>query len=459
MLKRLMSDLAKDEENSYRQFYLKPNIRFAQIGLLLILIPIAAFVINDLYFVSLSAQFFEILALRCGLLSFSVLAFIKIGKIEDYRLYDRTVTLTALILLVGCAIINVTRPINFIAQVVMTVIAIFILYLVIPNRYLNQVLLSSIAMIGEITIIFVFLQPTSSPTLFTLLLGLALANVIGALTAWQLHTYRKKSYLDYLRSTEMQKKLEVHTRDLEMTVADRTKELRDKERLATIGATAGMVGHDIRNPLQAITSDLYLITSDLNTLPESEGKEGIRESVESIQNNVEYINKIVQDLQDYTRPLAPILMEIDLELLFRELLANNSIPKGIITHYNIQDEAKKIVADIALLKRILSNLISNAVQAMPNGGELSIYAYKKGEDILITVQDTGMGIPDIVKAKLFTPLFTTKSKGQGFGLAVVKRIAESLGGTVTFESQEGKGSTFTISLPQQSAKTDFSLRQ
>jgi signal transduction histidine kinase len=86
---------------------------------------------------------------------------------------------------------------------------------------------------------------------------------------------------------------------------------------------------------------------------------------------------------------------------------------------------------------------------MPQGGKLVIHAYKDKQknDVIITVEDTGVGIPEEAKSKLFTPMFTTKSKGQGFGLAVVKRMTEALGGSVSFESQEGTGTTFTVRLP------------
>jgi signal transduction histidine kinase len=84
---------------------------------------------------------------------------------------------------------------------------------------------------------------------------------------------------------------------------------------------------------------------------------------------------------------------------------------------------------------------------MPNGGNLKIIATKTENKAVIAVSDTGKGIPEEIKPKLFTPLVTTKAKGQGLGLAVVKRLVEALNGSITFESQEGKGTTFTIQLP------------
>jgi len=89
-------------------------------------------------------------------------------------------------------------------------------------------------------------------------------------------------------------------------------------------------------------------------------------------------------------------------------------------------------------------LVANAIQAMPKGGKLSIRGYRREGEVAIEVRDTGVGIPDNLKPKLFTPLFTTKSKGQGFGLAAAKRVIESMNGTITFESEEGKGTTFVV---------------
>jgi signal transduction histidine kinase len=208
-----------------------------------------------------------------------------------------------------------------------------------------------------------------------------------------------------------------------------------------------MVGHDIRNPLQSIDGELYLIASEASSLPECEMKESIKESVRNIRESVAYINKIVQDLQDYSKPLMPNMQKTNFEEICKTLLSGNSFPENINAKYVVKDEAKKFVTDPTLLKRILCNLINNAVQAMPNGGDLEIQAHRESGEVVITVKDTGVGVSEKYKDKLFTPLFTTKAKGQGFGLAVVKRMTDVLGGAVTFESKTGNGTKFVVRFP------------
>lgn len=225
------------------------------------------------------------------------------------------------------------------------------------------------------------------------------------------------------------------------------KQLQASERLAAIGATAGMVGHDIRNPLQAIAGDVFLAKTELEGIPNSEEKKNTLESLTEIEKNVQYINKIVADLQDFARPLKPNLEETDLKPMIDELLRKNGLPENIKIRVKVETDARKVVADSTFMNRIIYNLVNNAVQAMPKGGKLTIHVFKETNDTVLTVKDTGVGIPEGIKGKLFTPMFTTKAKGQGFGLAVIKRMTEALDGTVTFESQEGKGTTFSIRLP------------
>lgn len=258
---------------------------------------------------------------------------------------------------------------------------------------------------------------------------------------------------DITERKKTEQELDQYRKHLEEIVEEKTHQLKNSERLAAIGATAGMVGHDIRNPLQAIISDAFLVNSDLASIPDSKEKQNIKESIFSIEKNVDYINKIVQDLQDYARPLTLSFAETDLDKLCEEVLVKRAIPENINSSCVIEPEVKKINADPALLKRILTNLVNNAVQAMPNGGKLAIHACREADDTVITVEDTGFGISEEIKPKLFTPLFTTKSKGQGFGLAVVKRMTEALGGTIIFQSEVDKGTTFILRLPNKTVKS------
>ena len=245
---------------------------------------------------------------------------------------------------------------------------------------------------------------------------------------------------------QLQKKLEDYTKNLEKMVEERTKQLKNAERLAAIGQTAGMVGHDIRNPLQAMISDVYLLKSDLVAMPECATKEDVRESLDSIEKNIGYVNKIVADLQDYARVLHPECVEVDLPDLIVSVFQTVSIPDTIKLSINVKTLAK-IKTDPTFIRRALTNLVNNAIQAMSNDGRLELAGFQKKDKVYITVSDTGVGIPEEIKPKLFTPMMTTKAKGQGLGLAVVKRLVEALNGTITFESEEGKGTKFTIELP------------
>jgi signal transduction histidine kinase len=245
----------------------------------------------------------------------------------------------------------------------------------------------------------------------------------------------------------MSEQLEQYGKRLELLVEKKTMQLRDAERLAAIGETAGMVGHDIRNPLQAVVSELYLQRQEVTALPDGEAKLSLQESIRNIETNLYYIDKIVADLQDYSRPIVPLKQKIEIEKIIEHALTIVSIPDNIKILISLDKELPMIEADAVMMRRIISNLIQNAVQAMPKGGELSISARHKDYQVLISIGDTGEGMSMEAQGKIFTPLFTTKSKGQGFGLAVVKRLTEAQGGTVNYQTQQGKGTTFTIQLP------------
>jgi two-component system CheB/CheR fusion protein len=255
------------------------------------------------------------------------------------------------------------------------------------------------------------------------------------------------SFSDITEMKAWENERKLRTENLEHQVKDQAEEILGSESLVAIGKTAGMVGHDIRNPLQAITSDVYLVKSDLASLPESEAKKGVEESLESIEKNVEYINKIVSDLQDFARKGSPKQTAVNVEKKIQEILSANIIPQHVAVSLSIEKDFPTLILDESYLKRIMTNLISNAFQAMSTDGKLTITAFRQNDRAVITVEDNGVGVHEELKSKMFKPLFTTKAKGQGFGLAVVKKLTEAMQGTVTFESENGKGTKFILSFP------------
>ena len=252
---------------------------------------------------------------------------------------------------------------------------------------------------------------------------------------------------DITEQKKHQKNLEQHAEVLEKIIEDRTKQLKDSERLAAIGQTAGMVGHDLRNPLQTVTGELYLAKSEVASLADGEVKNNLQESIQVIEEQAGYMDKIVSDLQAFVQPVRVDKKPIDLKELLDSVLATITIPTNVTVKTTIQENFPQIKADPQLLKRVLINLVTNVVQAMPDGGQLTITsAVNSAGQPSVTVKDTGVGIPDHIKRQIFTPLFTTKPRGQGFGLAVCKRVIEAHGGTISFESTAGKGAEFTIHL-------------
>ncbi len=248
---------------------------------------------------------------------------------------------------------------------------------------------------------------------------------------------------------EMKEELRKRSEELERLVEEKTAKLQAAQRLATIGETVAMVGHDIRNPSQAIVGFLYLMRKKLRSLSSPE-KQGLSDLCDKIEIQVKYIDKIVSDLQDLARPLQPELVETDIQALIREIISSAMIPEEAEVAVNVVGTGKDPRIDPVLMKRVLTNMIANALQAMPSGGRLGVRIVKKEEGTFVSISDTGVGISEENMNRIFQPFFTTKSRGQGLGLFVCKLLVEAQGGSITVESKLGKGTTFTIKMPRDS---------
>ncbi len=379
------------------------------------------FLISDYLFFGFTLVFYLLLALRGLILVFSLFLLNYLKKVTDFRVYDRAVFVFVLAMVLCVLLVDASRPTYYVSHIVISVIGVLLTYLVVPTRFFYQVVPSTVFSVGECVLLFLTFRGFMDPGLVTAVFSLVFANVVAALSSLQMHAYRWKIYQNNV-------------------------ERKETERLVAIGQTAGMIGHDIRNPLQAIVSEIYLAKSALaeSRVP-PEAKNVASESINIIEEQTEYISKIVSDLQDYARPLKPEFKETDLAKLINSIILTLHVPSGIKVRTKMET-GFHIETDPTLIRRVITNLINNAVQAMPDGGALEIEASKTQNQAVISVSDTGQGIPDEVKPRIFTPLMTTKAKGQGLGLAVVKRIVEALGGEVVFESELGKGTKFTVTL-------------
>jgi signal transduction histidine kinase len=263
-------------------------------------------------------------------------------------------------------------------------------------------------------------------------------TLLGTLATKIPRTQVHRLYSDYLEEL-----VEERTEELKKT----QQELLKSQRLAAIGEVAAMVGHDLRNPLQSIVNMMYLTKEKLNStsLQSSE----LLKLAETVEEQVRYMNKIVSDLEDFARPLKIELAPADLHKLINDTLSIIRVPDSVKVSIIIEDDLDfpKLTVDTALMKRVFINLITNALQAMPDGGDLKIAAKRMEDSALVSIQDTGVGIPEENMDKIFQPLFSTKAKGQGLGLSVCKRLVEAHNGSITFKSKAGKGSTFTVEIP------------
>jgi PAS domain S-box-containing protein len=252
-----------------------------------------------------------------------------------------------------------------------------------------------------------------------------------------------------IENAQLVESLKEAREQLEQKVDERTRELRKSQeqllkaqRLAVIGELAGMVGHDLRNPLTSIAGATYY----MKRRPNSKADAKIMEMLELVEKNIAYSNKIINDLLDYSRDVKLDLSESNPKSLIKEALSLIEVPKNVKVIDSTEHEIKMKV-DIEKMVRALVNIIKNAFDAMPNGGTLTIRSRRTNGNVDFAFSDTGAGIDKETLARLWGPLFTTKARGMGFGLAICKRIVDAHGGSIMVDSKLGKGTTFAVTLP------------
>lgn len=217
------------------------------------------------------------------------------------------------------------------------------------------------------------------------------------------------------------------------------------ERLTSLGELSAGVAHELRNPLAGIKINTQVLLRKKD-LPEIE-----RKLLESSLEGIGKIQKIVEDMLHFAKPKAAHFKEEKINEVVESSLAifQNKLKKGNISlMFQKGEDLPNVWIDAHQIQQVLINLMLNAIQAMEKGGTLTIRTFpENGGNIGIEVKDTGVGIPKSHLKKIFDPFFTTKSDGTGLGLSISLKILENHDATIEVESQEGKGSSFTIHLP------------
>jgi len=223
-------------------------------------------------------------------------------------------------------------------------------------------------------------------------------------------------------------------------------QLRHADRLATIGQLAAGVAHELNEPLGNVLGFAQL-AKKAEGLPSQAERDLCKIESASLQ-----AREIIKKLMAFARQLPPKTVQADLNDLVREGLfffEARCAKAGIQVARRLTANLPRITVDAGQLNQVLVNLVVNAIQAMPDGGVLTVETWVDHQGVHLGVQDTGMGIRDDVRDRIFLPFFTTKdiNEGTGLGLAVVHGIVASHGGMITVESPEGKGARFVIRLP------------
>lgn len=257
----------------------------------------------------------------------------------------------------------------------------------------------------------------------------------------ELHTRRRTLIHTQAQLAQSNQILEKRVEERTNALKQATRELIKTERLAAIGQMASIISHEIRNPLAVISNATRLIKMLVRTPDPKVTKQfGI------IEAEIRQANSIINEVLGYARTRELILTSVDLNSYVKEILTSYPFAPGITVKEDLSQEDVHVKVDTEEMKQALRNIISNAVEAMAGQGTLSVSTRVGRKVVEINIGDTGPGISEEVRQKMFSPFFTTKARGTGLGLAVVGKALQRHKGKIFITSEKGKGTTFHLYL-------------
>jgi signal transduction histidine kinase len=251
---------------------------------------------------------------------------------------------------------------------------------------------------------------------------------------------------------EMEGRVAARTRELQTALAElgeAQETLVRKEKLAMLGLLAGGVGHELRNPLGVMTNAVYYLGAVLKQAPAE-----VAEYLGILRTQINLAEKIVGDLLDFARIKPPQTETVSIRQIVDDQLQRVGPLDGVTVQHDFPADLPSVRVDRIQIGQVVLNLITNALQSMNGNGANITFRGRRGENgfVRLEVIDSGIGMTSEQLAKLFEPLFTTKARGIGLGLAVSRGLVQANGGVISAESRSGAGTTMSVSLPTADAR-------
>lgn len=440
--------LSREEEDRFRQINFSSDITQARIFVILIIVPFIVLLVNDYGFFGLSRTFYRFLLLRLAFAGYTILFLKSLRRFRNYRSYDRAEFIWGLSLAIIHITINSTRPENFIAHTVITVLIVFITMLAIPNRFTNQFILSLVYTIGQILIIApnMWISPEAS---FTVLLSMFMVNAVAIASGWLLHFWRRRGFLTHE---------EIHNAKLEIETQLTERKKAEEALINLETARKKEIHHRIKNNLQVISSLLDLQADQFRNrecIKDSEVLTAFRESQDRVLSMALIHEELYRGEGLETLNFSPYIEELAENLLRTYRLGNAEINLKM----DLEENAFFDMDTAVPLGIIVNELVSNSLKhAFPdrNKGTIQITLHKEGireyinsieesggynsTAFVLKVSDNGTGIPDNLDIEELDSL----------GMQLVTSLVDQMDGELELKSDYGTEFTIRFTVTEKS---------
>ncbi|MBN8553993.1 MAG: GHKL domain-containing protein [Deltaproteobacteria bacterium] len=228
----------------------------------------------------------------------------------------------------------------------------------------------------------------------------------------------------------------------------------DRDRLSTVGELSTILAHEIKNPMNSIIINIEVLRAAILEVTggyENSASTRAKKYLDVIEGEVKRLDKVIKGFLDLSLPSQSTKVKFGINQVLQsvvDFMAQEMKQKGIRLQTDFSKENPSLFGSSDQMKQALINLMLNSLQAQPNGGEVSIKTSSTDKWVLISIQDAGFGMDERTLEKIFNPYFTTKDKGSGLGLTIVRRVVKEHHGDIRIESEVGKGTTFHLNFPK-----------